>query len=81
MPERPMMMPPVGKSGPGHDLHQLVQRRVRIGDQRQRGVDDLARIVRRDVGRHADGDAVAAVDQQVGELAPEGPAAPSPISS
>ena len=52
---------------PGHDAHQFVERRVRIGDQRQRGIDDLARIVRRDVGRHADGDAVAAVDQQVGE--------------
>ena len=55
------------KIRPRHDAHQLVQRRVRIGDQRQRGVDDLAGIVRRDVGRHADGDAVAAVDQQVGE--------------
>ena len=67
MPERPMMMPPVGKIRARHDPHQLVERRVRLGDQRQRGVDDLARIVRRDVGRHADGDAVAAVDQQVGE--------------
>ena len=32
-----------------------------------RGVDDLAEVVRRDVGGHADGDALAAVDQQVGE--------------
>ena len=30
-------------------------------------VDDLAEIVRRDVGRHADGDAGRAVDQQVGD--------------
>ena len=32
------------------------------------GVDDFAEIVRRDVGRHADGDAAGAVDQQVREL-------------
>jgi hypothetical protein len=31
------------------------------------GVDDLAQIVRRDVGGHADGDALRAVDQQVRE--------------
>ena len=31
------------------------------------GVDHLAEIVRRDVGRHADGDAAGAVDQQIGE--------------
>ena len=68
MPERPMMIPPVGKVRPGDDLHQVVQRDVRISDQRQRGVDDLAGVVRRDVCRHADGDAVGAVDQQVGEL-------------
>ncbi len=56
-----------GKIRARHDAHQLVERRVRIGDQRQRRIDDLAGIVRRDVGRHADGDAVAAVDQQVGK--------------
>ena len=32
-------------------------------------VDDLAQVVRRDVGRHTDSDALAAVDQQVGEAA------------
>ena len=31
------------------------------------GVDDLGEIVRRDVGRHADGDAGAAVDDEVGD--------------
>ena len=43
---------------------------VEIGvvDQGHGGVDDLAQIVRRDVGRHADGDAAGAVDQQVREL-------------
>ena len=51
----------------GHDAHELLERRRRIGDQRERGVDDLGRVMRRDVGRHADGDAVGAVDQQVRE--------------
>jgi hypothetical protein len=51
----------------GDDLHQLVERRIRRLDQLQRGVDDLGRIVRRDIGRHADGDAVGAVHQQVRE--------------
>src|SRR5690606_42161076 len=32
-----------------------------------RGLGDLAQIVRRDVGRHADGDAGGAVDEQVRE--------------
>ena len=43
----------------------MVERR--IVDQRDAGVDHLAEIVRRDVGRHADGDAAGAVDQQIGE--------------
>ena len=47
------------------DLHQLVDRRVRVLQQVQAGVDDLVEVVRRDVGRHADGDAARAVDQQV----------------
>ena len=51
----------------GNDLHQFRQVHRRIVDQRDRAVDDLAEIVRRDVGRHADGDAAGAVDQQVGE--------------
>ena len=40
---------------------------VRCGvcDQRDQRIDDLAEVVRRDVGRHADGDAGRAVDQQV----------------
>ena len=63
--------------GPGNDLDQLVDADggiVEIGDA---GVDHLAEIVGRDVGRHADGDAAGAVDQQVGKLAPAGPSAPS----
>ncbi|MGY4313002.1 hypothetical protein ACVWW1_002305 [Bradyrhizobium sp. JR3.5] len=51
----------------GNDVDQLVDRERRIIDQRHAGVDDLAEIVRRDVGRHADGDAAGAIDQQVRE--------------
>ena len=40
---------------------------VGIGDQGQRRVDHLARVVRRDVGGHPHRDAAGAVDQQVGE--------------
>ena len=35
------------------------------------GVDDLAQVVGRDVGGHAHGDALGAVDQQVGEAGRE----------
>ena len=57
-----------GEIRAGDDLHQLVEADVGVGDQSEGGVDDLGRIVRRNIGRHADGDAVGAVDQQVGEL-------------
>jgi hypothetical protein len=48
-----------------HVLHQAGERDRRIIQQRHAGIDDLAEIVRRDVGGHADGDARGAVDQQV----------------
>ena len=48
-------------------LHQLLDRDVRIVDLRADAVDDLAQIVRRHVRGHADGDAGAAIDQQVRE--------------
>ena len=68
MPWRPRMMPPVGKSGPGMMLMRSSMVERGIVDQRHAGVDDLAEIVRRDVGRHADGDAAGAVDQKVREF-------------
>ena len=52
---------------PRQELHQLVDRRLRVGDQVQRGGAHLARVVRRQVRRQADSDAVGAVHQQVGE--------------
>ena len=41
--------------------------RLRIVDQEQRGVAQFGRVVRRDRGRHADGDALRTVRQQIGE--------------
>ena len=49
------------------DRDQVVDAERGIVDQRDAGVDHLAEIVRRDVGRHADRDAAGAVDQQIGE--------------
>ena len=59
--------PPVGKSGPG--TISISSATVMSGRSimRDRGVDDLAEIMRRDVGRHADGDAAGAIDQQIGK--------------
>ena len=62
-------MPPVGKSGPG--MISISSSTVTSGlvDEPDEAVADLAQVVRRDLGGHADGDAVGAVDQQVGKLA------------
>ncbi len=47
-----------GREVRAHDvLAQLVGGQVRVVDERDRGVDDLAQVVGRDVGGHADGDA------------------------
>ena len=58
-----------GEVGAGDDLDQLVERDVGVVDETDEAVADLAQVVRRDFGGHADGDAVGAVDEQVGELA------------
>ena len=52
---------------PRHMFHQAVDRDLRVVEIGAGRVHDLAQIVRRDVGRHADGDAARAVDQKVGE--------------
>ena len=51
----------------GHDRHELVGRRVRVVDEHARGLDGLTEVVRRNIGRHANRDAVAAIDQEVRE--------------
>ncbi len=43
-------------------------RDVRLVDEREQRVANLAEIVRRDIGRHADCDAVRAVDEQIRKL-------------
>ena len=64
-----MTMPPLGKSGPGNDGHELVHRgpRAALGQHELDGREHLAQVVRRHVGGHADRDARGAVDQQVGQ--------------
>ncbi len=60
----------VGAGDPGeHRVERLVAGGVRVGEQPLGGVGDLTQVVRRDVGGHADRDAGAAVDEQVGEPA------------
>ena len=49
-----------------HDLDQLVDRDLRIRQQRQTRVHHFRQIVRRDVGRHPHRDARRTVDEQVG---------------
>ena len=51
-----------------HDRVERFDAERGIVDQRDGGVDHLAEIVRRDIGRHADRDAAGAVDQQIGKL-------------
>ena len=65
MPPRPRIVAAVGKSGPGTISISSATRHVGPVDQRDRGVDDLAEIMRRNIGRHADGDAAGAIDEQV----------------
>ena len=50
------------------DLHEILDRRLRMVDEHERAVDDLTHIVRRDVRRHADRDAARAVHEQLREL-------------
>ena len=50
---------------PRQVLDQAVNGDFGVVNQRERRADDFGQVVRRDVGRHADGDAGGAVDQQV----------------
>src|SRR4051812_9168227 len=49
------------------DLQKVFELRLRLVDQRDGRVHDLREIVRRDVGRHADGDPVRTIDQKIGD--------------
>ena len=50
-----------------HKFQNLRQLRSGIIHQRDRGIDDLGQVVRRNLGRHANRDAIGPVDQQVGK--------------
>ena len=58
-----------GEVGAFDVFHQPGQVNFGVVHQGDHTVDDLAQVVRRNVGGHADSDALAAVDQQVGEAA------------
>ena len=58
-----------GEIGSLDVLHQARQINFRVINQGNHAADDFAQIVRRDVGGHADRNALAAVDQPVGEPA------------
>ena len=53
-----------GEIGPLHVLEDFREAGLGVLDQLDGGVDDLSEIVRRDVGGHADGDAVGAVHDE-----------------
>ena len=53
--------------GARDQLQQLIEGDVGLIHKSKNGVDRLAEIVRRDVGRHADRDAAGAVDEQIGK--------------
>ena len=63
----PVNEPRGGKVGPGNVLHQLVDGQPGPLHQRDKAVDDLVQVVRRDVGGHAHGNTRGAVDEQVGQ--------------
>ena len=48
-------------------LHQLRHGNIRIRHYLQNGINDFAEIVRRNIGRHTDGNTLTAIDQQVRE--------------
>ena len=50
-----------------HELHQVIDRGVGIPQQVHHRCADLVEVVRRNIGGHADGNALHPVDQQVGE--------------
>ena len=73
MPCEPTIRPAVGKSGPLTRSRDRGQRGLFVGvvvlQAPEHRLGELAQVVRRDVGRHADRDAARAVGQQVGEPA------------
>ena len=67
MPARPRIDAAGREIGSRDQLQQLVERDVGLVHESKDGVDRLAEIVRRNIGRHADRDAAGAVDEQIGK--------------
>ena len=63
------MMPPVGKSGPLMYFSSVLARAFGLSIRNSAASQSSCGVVRRDRGRHADGDALRAVGQQIGERA------------
>ena len=59
------MIPPVGKSGPGKNVEDFIDRAIRVVDQQHHRIADFDEVVRRHAGRHAHGNPGGAVDEQV----------------
>ena len=57
MPSSPTILPPQRQVGAGHELHEVVEAAVGVGDEVAGGADDLDEVVRGHVRREADGDA------------------------
>ena len=55
------------KIRPLHEGHELVARRLGMGDEIERGVEQFGQIVWRDRRRHAHRDALRAIGEQIGE--------------
>ena len=51
-----------------HNFNQVFNGNIGIVDQRDAGINNFAQIMRRHIGRHADGNARRAIDQQIGEF-------------
>ena len=60
-----------GEVGSFDVLEDGVDAGVGVVDEGDAGVDDFGEVMRRDVGRHADGDASAAVDDEIGDASGE----------
>ena len=63
----PVNDPPGREIRTGHAFHKPFHRGFRVVEQHATGVDQLAQVMGRDIGRHADGDTTGAVDQKVGK--------------
>src|SRR5450830_2030925 len=55
-----------GEIGRRNDLHQFVNRGLRVAQQVQAGIHHFIQVVGRDVGGHTHDNATGAVDQKVG---------------